>query len=439
MDQHEWTPAHFGERHFGGAELGDARRSRRLVCLAEQLLARPHGTLPAKVPDPYQLDAAYRLFSADGVTHAAVIAPHLALTHARMADRPGVTLIAHDDTELSFSGRALSAELGALAGRKQRGFLAHNSLAVSPRGEVLGLAGQLLMCPRGKPAADNKAASRDAPGKASSLWRDALGQLPQPPPGATWVHLADRGADVTEFLDALHEKGWHYVVRSQHDRNVTADRGGSAEASKLRQEARSWPPRGERPQRVAGQDGRPGREAAVHVSWGRLTLVPPRQPRGRERGVPLAVWVVRVWEPGPPAGVKGLEWLLLTDVAVACPADAWERADWYGRRWAVEEYHKGLKTGIGTEELQLTTRAALEAAIGVYSVVAVALVALRELGRDAGRSGEAASGWVPREWVTVLSLWRYQEDRDLSVAEFTRALARLGGTRTAPATGRPAG
>lgn len=437
MDLQEWTPGHFGQRHFGGAKLGDSRRSDRLVRLADQILAHPQGTLPAKLPDPCQLDAAYRLFADDGVTHAAVIAPHLALTHARMAARPGVTLIAHDDTELNFSGRALATELGVLAGPKQRGILAHNSLVVSPQGHILGLAGQLLLCPRRKPASGTKAASRNAPDKISSLWRDALAQLPEPPEGTLWVHLADRGADVTEFLDALDERGWHYVVRSQHDRNVTVDRGGVAERSKLRQEARSWPPRGTRVQRVAGQKGRPNREATVQVSWGRLTIVPPRQARGRERGVPLAVWVVRVWEPSPPTGVKGLEWLLLTDVAVGCLADAWERADWYDRRWAAEEYHKGLKTGIGTEGLQLTKRGALEAAIGVYAVVTVALVALRELGREPERARGRASDWVPQEWVKVLALWRYGVERDLSVAEFTQALARLGGHQNRPSDGPP--
>ena len=40
MDRHNWA-----EGHFGGAELGDKRRTRRLVKMAKQLAAVPGGTI----------------------------------------------------------------------------------------------------------------------------------------------------------------------------------------------------------------------------------------------------------------------------------------------------------------------------------------------------------------------------------------------------------
>src|SRR5215203_3449557 len=87
----------FGQAHFGDADL-DPRRARRLARLADQVLAHPQGTLPDKIPDPHQLDAAYRLFKAGEVTHHAAVATHLRLTHRRMAAHPGgVVLVAHDD------------------------------------------------------------------------------------------------------------------------------------------------------------------------------------------------------------------------------------------------------------------------------------------------------------------------------------------------------
>lgn len=436
MEAHEWTAGTFGVRHFGGAILGHRRRSTRLVRLADQLVAHPTGTLPTKIPDPYQLDAAYRLFAHPAVTHTAVTEPHRTLTHRRAAEHPGVVLVAHDDTELHFGGRTRAGELGRLSGPGQRGFAVHSSLAVTPGGHILGLMHQLLLCPRGRPAKDTKSASRDAPDKVSRLWRDALPGLPDPPAGGCWVHLADRGADVTEFLDALAERGWHDVIRARHDRNATRP-GEPGDGVKLLTEARTWPSRGQRSQAVAGSAGVAGRTATMCVSWGNLVIVPPRQARGRERGGPLGVGVVRVWEPNPPAGSVGLEWVLLTDLAVTDVNAAWERADWYARRWLIEEYHKSLKSGVGVEELQLTTRGGLEAAIGVLGVVAVALVTLRELARDARRSAEPAGTWVPPVWVGVLSRWRYREERPLTVGEFVRALARLGGHQNRPSDGHP--
>lgn len=68
----ESTDGSFGRRHFGEAPLADARRVTRLVRVADQVLVRPTGTLPQKVPDPYPLDALYRLLAAPDVTHPAV-------------------------------------------------------------------------------------------------------------------------------------------------------------------------------------------------------------------------------------------------------------------------------------------------------------------------------------------------------------------------------
>ena len=60
-------------------------------------------------------------------------------------------------------------------------------------------------------------------------------------------------------------------------------------------------------------------------------------------------------------------------------------------------------------------------------VVAIALVNLRVAARTAASAAEPASRYVPRLWVRVLSTWRYQEVRELTVQDFTLALGRLGG------------
>ena len=54
----------FGELHFGSAILGDARRTGRLVKIADRIMAHPGGSLPQKMADwselmghPYVSDA----------------------------------------------------------------------------------------------------------------------------------------------------------------------------------------------------------------------------------------------------------------------------------------------------------------------------------------------------------------------------------------------
>jgi len=302
---------------------------------------------------------------------------------------------------------------------------------------VLGLAHQALLCARRRPAKDTKAKARTDPHKVSALWRNSPAAGGPTPPGGRRIHLADRGADVTELLDDADEHGREYVVRAKHDRNVETAGPGGPEPGRLPDFSRRWPAAATRTQAVAHQVRRPARPAAVAVSWGRARVIPPRQARGRERGVPLPVTVVRVWEPAPPAGVRPLEWVLLTNVAVATAADAWERAEWYARRWAIEEFHECQKTGVGLERLERTTVARLSNAIAVLSVVAVALLVLRGAARRADAGTTPARTAVPRLWVELLSRRRYGEARDLTVREWLLALGRLGGHQNAPSDGRP--
>jgi Transposase DNA-binding len=419
----------FGLLHFGDAPV-EPRRVRRMVRVADQFLAHPQGSLPQKISDPHQLDAAYRLFKADEVSHQSALATHVQLTHRRMAQHHGdVVLIAHDDVLLDFSD--IAADLGPIGNGNGKGFVCHNSLAITPDREVLGLAQQILYCHPPK----LKGGKRARPGPAGRLWRDGIAAVPAAPAGKLYVHLQDRAGDITEALDYADEHGLAHVTRSQHDRNCEVDE----QITKLHQSAQSWEPMGVARQiEVASQRDKAARKATVQIAWKQVTLQPPANGRGRERGLPLLVWVVRVWEPNPPEGVKAIDWLLLTNVEVLRLEDAWQRVAWYACRMVVEDYHKGMKTGVSIEELQLTRRERLEAAIAILSVVAVILLAVRDAGRNEQSASQRAREWLPSKWIEVLSLWRHKEEReDWTIREFLWALGRLGGHQNRPSDGAP--
>ncbi|PDW01710.1 IS4/Tn5 family transposase DNA-binding protein [Candidatus Viridilinea mediisalina] len=54
----------WAEEEFGAAQMGDVRRTHRLVELAEVLGAQPHASLPQATEDAAQLKATYRFFDA---------------------------------------------------------------------------------------------------------------------------------------------------------------------------------------------------------------------------------------------------------------------------------------------------------------------------------------------------------------------------------------
>ena len=93
----------FGQRNFGMAELGDRRRTRRLVALAERMVLHPGSTLPHKLHDPADLTALYRLCRRPEVTHEAVLAPHIG--SASIDTRRNMSLLAVRNAIDALEGR----------------------------------------------------------------------------------------------------------------------------------------------------------------------------------------------------------------------------------------------------------------------------------------------------------------------------------------------
>src|SRR5438445_6059321 len=206
----------FGEGHFGNVDLGDRRRNVRLIQLADAMAQHPGGTLPDKLNKPADLKALYRLMNAPDVTHSAILEPSVARTIRSMQAHPGTVLIIHDTTELDYTGLISVEGLGQIGNGGGRGYECHNSLAISAEtGEALGLVGQILLKRRKVPRGEKRSQARDCPDRESRLWKRGSQAVPPAPPNHKWVEIADRGADVTEFLDHLDVAGKLYVVRSQ--------------------------------------------------------------------------------------------------------------------------------------------------------------------------------------------------------------------------------
>lgn len=434
----------FAEREFGGACLKDRRRTACLVRIGEQLVKHPGGTLPAKLRKK-DLKACYRLMNQEAVTHKQVLAPHHQQTLARMQAQTDTVLVLHDTTPMDYSGLKSIKTLGPIGNGGGRGYLCHNSLAVvAGSKEVLGLAHQILW-KRARPRKkETKKQLRQRRTRESRLWKSAAQAIPAAPAGCRWVDVADRGADITEFLDYEEAAGKHYVVRSSSNRKITLQKGGETQIAKLHDWARALPLVDQRCQEVPAKPAQKGcaaqkaRTATVGIAWQKVEIQPPRQARGDERGVPLLAWVVIVKEIDPPAGVEALEWILLTNVAVTNVADAWERVEWYSARWTIEEYHKGMKTGCNIEDFQFTTEEALQPAIAMMSVVTFWLLWLRQVNRRADAETRRATEQFPADHVRLLSQWRYRQVRmDLSVRDFCNALARLGGHQNRRSQGAP--
>ena len=184
-----------GEAMFGSAELGDRRRTARLVTTFDQMRRHPGSTLPNKLASPADLNALYRLMDRPEVTHEAVLRPLRAYTLKNTAACPGVALVIHDATELDYTDRqSLAEHLGQIGSGWGRGYICQNVLAVDPQTRsVLGLMDQVLHCRDEVPEKETLAEHRTRATRESLLWIKGTRHLPRQ---RRLVDVADQGADV---------------------------------------------------------------------------------------------------------------------------------------------------------------------------------------------------------------------------------------------------
>src|SRR3954469_11299154 len=285
---------HWAETQFGTAELGDARRTHRLVSIMAAIARAPDESLPRQLGSLANTKAGYRLFDCGAVTRTAVMDPHVGpACRTRMSDphvaqcraaaaRHPIVLMVQDDTILDFLPHRTLQGAGRVGDDRGTRFWPHSCLAVLPSGATLGLAHQTIWA---RPPKGVTPQTREP-----AVWADTVETIGRPPDRTVFVSVADRGADIFAHLESVRDAGWDAVVRAARERRLVQG-GGSLTAL-----------RAARAMGVSSIRTKIG-EAVVCVAWRELELLPPRNgPRGR---TPIRVRGVRVWN-------DRLEWLLLS-------------------------------------------------------------------------------------------------------------------------------
>ena len=126
-------PAQWAESEFASAQLGDQRRTQRLVKIATNLVQKPGGTLPQAFPTYSELKAAYRFFNQPKVTFPQIQQPHWQRTRAACQE-PGEYLLIEDTTDLDYTDHPATEEMGAIGDGRGRGLRLHTTLAVRVEG-----------------------------------------------------------------------------------------------------------------------------------------------------------------------------------------------------------------------------------------------------------------------------------------------------------------
>jgi len=424
----EWA-----ESEFGCVQLGDQRRTQRAVEIAQRMAEQPGASLPQQMGSWKDQKASYRLFDNDEVNHRALSDNHWQRTRRQASNAP-VVLMIQDITELDYTRNQEHDGFGPIATPCRFGLMLHNTLAVLPTRELIGMAYQQIWArnvEKYKPQGETKAHRRKRSDLQSLRWEQAVEAIGTPPEGVRWVHVADRESDVYPFLQRVQAVKADFCIRVVQDRRL-----------------QEWEPdmpvylmdvvhqlgvQGYRSITVPAKPGQPQRKACLAVGWQQVNLRQPRNTPGFE--TTLSAWVIRTWELNPPENVDALEWILLTSVPVKTLADALERIDWYACRPIVEEYHKCLKTGCAIERSQLRRGQRLQCLVAFLSILAIRLLQMRDLAR---LTPHMLATEVIEPFLVQIAIEYFQHPTDtLTLEQFWHYVARLGGFPARKSDGQP--
>ncbi len=427
-------PQLWAQQQFGPVDLGDQRRTRRLVFSAAQMALYPEHSFP-QIFDWNALRGFYGLCHRPEATLPTLQQPHWLQTRQTLCQQP-LALILHDTTQLDFTSHVALEGTGPIGEGHARGFLQHNSLAVLPDSrQILGLTYQQWYirqpAPKGETSAKRKQRERE-----SRLWLDGIQATGKSPEDCCWVDVGDAACDIYEAMVAARAHNHHFLFRVSQDRLVLLGPQPRQAEVPLQQYARSLPAQGDAAVTIPSRGQRLGRTAQVRLAASPVWVPAPTEARQRWQQPILAAWVIRIWEDAPPAGVdEPLEWILLCSVPTETVAQINERRVWYSCRWLVEVFHDIEKNCCREEDRRFETGSSMEACLAILSVVAVRVFQLR----SALESQPEASAAQVATASEILVMRRYlgQRRRDLTVREFVRGVARLGGFLGRTGDGNP--
>jgi hypothetical protein len=387
----------WAEKEFGGAPLGDARLSQRLVTIADAKADDPGRAFCGVAQGDWAaVKGYYRLIDTpadSAVTMAHILQPHRDRTVRRMQGQRTV-LCVQDGSDLDYTGLAACAGLGEIGtnqtGAKSRGLHLHSTVAIAPNGLPLGVLRAQGRAPASKAPEDTRPTfAIPIEEKKTFPWiehhRDLVA-LAADMPQTRLIDVCDREADFFELFDEQRAApGVELLVRAKYNRNITEEPFKLWEAVRqtpVQSRVRVYLPRqSARPKRSKQQarPTRPGRTTELAVRALRIQLRPAHYHADKP---PMDIGVIHAREEHPPPNTPGVEWFLLTTIEIPSPAAAEQCLRWYCLRWRIEDWHRVLKSGCRIEDLAHATAERLRRAIAINLVIAWRIMLMTLLGRE---------------------------------------------------------
>jgi hypothetical protein len=426
------SPQAWAAAEFGDAQLGDPRRTKRLVAMGATIAGRPAGRITRAFANGAEREAAYRLIENAGFSATAIAASIHGAAARRAADYKRI-IVPIDGVAftMAYQGKGFGPICNKVHGN---GAHAMTALALTPQGVPLGVLGHVWWTRSTKPAPAYATDKRPIAQRESGHWLTVLTQAvsalrQHASTTRPWFQL-DRGGDCADVLLHALDLGADVTVRACYDRVVT---GG-----KLWGKAAAGTFLGTYSLCVAKPGMRP-RQATIGVRVREIELILRPGPMGRG---PVQLKTMRVVEARELKGGKQrVLWRLLTTLPVTTFAQARAVITAYTRRWRIEEFHLAWKSGAcGIELSWLRQREHFFKWATLLSAVAARLERIRLLSRT--EPGRNALDEFTQDEIDAAIALRKPKGMSMgarpTLGEMTRWVADIGGY-TGKSSGGPPG
>ena len=329
-------------------------------------------SFPELFKDQHQLKAFYRLMNNKSVDHSTFISGYqtglIAYSKEQSIEEPWILV---QDTMLTdYNSRNL--DLGYTQTERSNGFLLHHGLLLDAQFIPLGLLHQqVIHRERDDFGKASKWRSKPTAEKESNKWLEGVktGISFSQETGRDLIHIMDREADIIDVINTCNEANQYFIIRARHDRSTLSlsekDKTETPELFRLFKLMPSLPAPFTITRVLRNTKGKEY-EAKCDMSYHSFKL------RGIDKEI-SCVWI-REQTNGEE---KAAEWFLLTNRLIKDEKDAAQIAEYYSKRWTVEDFHKCYKTGCSIEKRQFDTRKALTTSIGLLAITAIVLLRSR--------------------------------------------------------------
>jgi hypothetical protein len=274
MRQLQGERAAWALEEFGRAELGDRRRTARLVQMATRAAESPAGKVSEVFANGAEQQGAYDFLECKHVsTNALVKAVGICAAERGAAER--FAFVAVDGSSLTLADHAKGKGFGSVGPLSRGGLWAEDDQRAggAPGRRAARLVSRTRTKAKSQSRKDKRRRNlkRKASEKETQYWLDTIDEAcarGREAGAALWFQL-DREADNRTLLLKLSETGELFTVRSSWDRLVEAS---GHDKQYLRQQLALEAPGGEYILDVSGGPKRTARHARMVVRWSRVAL-----------------------------------------------------------------------------------------------------------------------------------------------------------------------